>query len=178
MSSVGPSRSSSGIRCSRSWVIASSRCAPATQEPACTTTPRAPIAAPRAREWATASTDLRSVASVGEPKLTRYGAWTNTGIPASSQRPRNSSSFAGSPGDNAHPRGFETNTWTAAAPISSAYASAFSHPPATGTWEPTGEGLRGGTHAACQMPSDHVDGDRAPALGLGPGAGVRGVDLL
>ena len=64
-------RSSSGSTFSRTWAIASVQRLPSTAEPACTTTPAAPIAAPRRSENASAARDLASVSGDGEPKLIR-----------------------------------------------------------------------------------------------------------
>jgi hypothetical protein len=63
-------------------------------------------------------TDLVRVASVGEPKLTRYGAWTYTPTPSAAQRAAKASSWAGSPALGAQPRGLLTNTCSVRAPIS------------------------------------------------------------
>ena len=55
-------------------------------EPACTTTPRAPISAPRRSACATASADLAATSGLPEPRLTMYVACTKTGIPDSRSR--------------------------------------------------------------------------------------------
>ena len=64
--------------------------------------------------------DCSTVASVGEPTLTRNGVWMNDGMPRSAQPAVNSASCAGSPADSFQPRGLPTNTWTARAPTASA----------------------------------------------------------
>lgn len=52
---------------------------PSTAEPACNTTPRASIAAPRRSENPSAAAERSSVCGDGEPKLIKYGACTKTG---------------------------------------------------------------------------------------------------
>jgi hypothetical protein len=52
----------------------------------------------------------------------------------------------------AHPRGFDTNTWMVWAPARSAYVSPDGLPE-EGTWQPIGDGLRGGTALVVHDPT-------------------------
>ena len=147
--SAGPGRcrstpSSTGSSSALIAAIPAERCAGSTAAPACSTTPRAPSSAPRAIECRTASIDRCRVAAVGDARLTRYGACTNTGSLSSAHRSPKVASAAGVGFGCAQPRGFETNTWIACAPARSAYASPEGLPE-DGTWQPIGDGLRGGT---------------------------------
>ena len=63
--------------------------------------------------------DCSTVASVGEPTLTRYGVWMNDGIPRSAQPSTNSASCVGFPAVSRQPRGLPTKTWTARAATAS-----------------------------------------------------------
>src|SRR4051794_388877 len=80
MSSRGASSgrsSSTGSRRSCSWRSAASYRSSPTAEPAWTTTPRHPSWAARARLCAMEPTDWSTVASVGEPTLTRNVWWSD-----------------------------------------------------------------------------------------------------
>ena len=122
-----------------------------TYEPVCTTTPSAPISAARLRLCATEATDLSYVDAVGEPRLTRYGAWMNTRVPRSAVSRAERSSSAGLPAECAHPRGLPTKTWNVSQPSSSAFASApATSPLPTRTWVPIG--LRRAGSAVTQRP--------------------------
>src|SRR6476620_5793962 len=110
-----------------------------TNEPVCTTTPSAPIWAARLRLWASTATDFSYVDAVGEPRLTRYGAWMNTRIPASLVAARKRASSAGVPAEWAQPRGLPTKIWTVSQPSSTALAKAPAVSPLpTWTWVPIG----------------------------------------
>ena len=77
-----PSASRTGISPARTWRIAASNEPSSTHEPVWTTTPSAPSSTARTRLCATVCTDRSKVSGVGLPRLTRYGAWTTTRIPA------------------------------------------------------------------------------------------------
>ena len=64
--------------------------------------------------------DCATVASVGEPTLTRNGVWMNDGTPRSAQPAVNSASCFGSPAVSFQPRGLPTKTCTAPAETASA----------------------------------------------------------
>ena len=108
---------------SRACSMAFSRSPPAA-EPVCTTTPRAPIAAPRCSEWRIEATERSRITGSADPTLIRYGVCTNTGRAASASRLRIASAAraccARSPAGRAQDRGFDTNTWMASAPMSAA----------------------------------------------------------
>jgi hypothetical protein len=63
--------------------------------------------------------DCSTVASVGEPTLTRNGVWMNEGTPRSAQPAVNSASCFGSPPVSRQPRGLPTKTCTARASTAS-----------------------------------------------------------
>ena len=63
--------------------------------------------------------DCSTVASVGEPTLTRNGVWMNDGIARSAQPSTKSASCSGSPAVSFQPRGLPTKTWTARAATAS-----------------------------------------------------------
>jgi hypothetical protein len=63
--------------------------------------------------------DCSTVASVGEPTLTRNGVWMNEGAPRSAQPAVNSVSYLTSPVVSFQPRGLPTKTCTARAATAS-----------------------------------------------------------
>jgi hypothetical protein len=63
--------------------------------------------------------DWSTVASLGEPTLTRNGVCTKEGTPRSVQPAVNAASCFGSPVLAFQPRGLPTKTWTARAPTAS-----------------------------------------------------------
>ena len=68
---------------------------------------------PRARLCAIEAIDCSTVASVGEPTLTRKGVWMNDGTPRSAQPAVKAASCCGSPAVSFQPRGLPTKTCTA-----------------------------------------------------------------
>ena len=120
-SSSWVSSSSSGSMCSRTCASAVSRARPPVAEPVCTTTPERADLPAAAQECRSDSTDLSTVASVCEPKLIRYGAWTYAGIalgraPVAEQLVLHRVPGAVSPSRADWP----TKTWTVSAPSSRA----------------------------------------------------------
>jgi len=65
------------------------------------------------------ATDCSTVASLGEPTLTRNGVWMKAGTPRSAQPAVNAASWRGFPALGFQPRGLPTNTCTARAPTAS-----------------------------------------------------------
>ena len=134
-----------------------------TYDPVCTTTPSAPISAARLRLWATEATEFSYVAGVGEPRLTRYGAWMKARVPRSAIRSRNRASSAGLPALSAQPRGLPTKIWKVSQPTSSALATAPStRPLPTRTWVPIGlrRQARAPDNLSGASGSDQREGDR------------------
>src|SRR6478735_3753169 len=164
-SSSRVSSSSSGSMCVRTWARASSRARPPVAEPVWTTTPRAPISLARRSEWRRETTDRSTVASVCEPKLIRYGAWTYAGTESAAHSERNSSSWAGFPGGVAQPRGLATKTCTVSASRARAWPRpTLASPPATGTWPPIG--LRMCRQSSVGLQGLGPEGDRGSFGGL------------